>query len=146
MKITVKQLVEKQACVEQVKVFRKLFGASATVTLANCRKASKAGLDFNWAAQNLLPATALEAYQKAKAPALKAYQKAIATAWDSRRKAIATVLKAYEKATAPVLKAYQKATAPVLKAYEKAIATAWEDYRKAKATAFYEVIRYGGRE
>jgi len=146
MKITVKQLIEKQACAKQVKVFRKLFGASVTITLANCRKAGWAGLDFNWAAQNLLPATALEAYQKAKAPALKAYQKAIATAWNSRRKAIATVLKAYEKAIATAWDSRRKAIATVLKAYEKAIATAWEDYRKAKATVFYKVIRYGGRE
>jgi len=135
MKITVKQLIEKRACVEQVKVFRRLFGASATITLANCIKASKAGLDFNWAAQNLLPATALEAYYKAKAPALKAYQKAIATAWED-----------YEKAEATAWEDYEKAEATAWEDYEKAIATAWEDYRKAKATVFYKVIRYGGRE
>ena len=102
MKITVKQLIEKRACVEQVKVFRKLFGASATITLANCIKASKAGLDFNWAAQNLLPAPALKAYQKAIATAWEDYEKAEATAWEDYEKAIATAWEDYRKAKATV--------------------------------------------
>ena len=81
MKITVKQLIKLNACADQVKVFKKVFGASATVTLANCLKAGKAGLDFDWAAQNLLPAPAREAYEKVTAPAWKAYGKVRTTAF-----------------------------------------------------------------
>ena len=81
MKITVEQLLKLNACADQVVIFKRLFGPSATVTLANCVKAGKAGLAFDWAARNLLPATAWDAYQKETATALGAYQKATATAF-----------------------------------------------------------------
>ena len=122
MKITVKQLIALKACASQVRVFRRLFGSSASVTLANCIKAGRAGLDFDWAARCLLPAPAWDAYRKAKATAWDAYQKAIATAWD----------------------AYLKARAPAWDAYEKAIAPAWGAYRKAKAPAFYLATKHKG--
>ena len=53
----------------QVETFRALFGESAPVTLANCRKAVAAGLSLAWAAYNLMGPTAREAYQKALATA-----------------------------------------------------------------------------
>ena len=128
MKITVKQLVELKACEGQVKTFKKLFGASATVTSANCLKACKAGLNFNWASRLLSP-KALKVYEKVKAPASKAYEKVRAPA-----------LKVYEEVKAPALKAYQEATAPALKAYQEAMAQAGKAHRKAMAIAFYEAV------
>ena len=166
MKITVKQLVKLNACANQVVIFKRLFGPSATVTLANCVKAGKAGLAFDWAARNLLPATARDAYQKARAPALDAYQKARATALDAYEKETAPALDAYQKATATARDAYQKETATTLDAYQKAtatardayqketatardayqkeIATAWDAYQKETATTFYRAINKGG--
>ena len=101
MRITVKQLIALKACASQVRVFRRLFGSSASVTLANCIKAGKAGLDFDWASSHLLPATARDAYEKAMATAENAYRKAMATAENAYLKAIATAEDAYLKAKAP---------------------------------------------
>ena len=80
MKITVKQLQELDACEEQVKTFKELFGASATVTKANCLKACKAGLNFNWASRLLTPEVS-KVYQEAIAQALKVYEEATAIAF-----------------------------------------------------------------
>ena len=102
MKITVKQLVELKACEGQVKIFKRLFGKSATVTKANCLKACKAGLDFDWATRLLSP-----------------------KAWKAYREAIAIALKAYQEATAPALKAYQEAIAQAGKGHRKATAIAF---------------------
>jgi len=144
MKITVEQLVKLNACANQVVIFKRLFGPSATVTLANCVKAGKAGLAFDWAARNLLPATAWDAYQKARATALDAYLKETAPAWDAYQKETATALDAYQKATATAGDAYQKARAPAWDAYQKETATARDAYLKAKAPAFYRAINKGG--
>ena len=144
MKITVKQLVKLNACANQVVIFKRLFGPSATVTLANCVKAGKAGLAFDWAARNLLPATAWDAYQKARATALDAYEKETAPALDAYQKATATARDAYQKARAPAWDAYQKARAPAWDAYQKETATARDAYLKAKAPAFYRAINKGG--
>lgn len=69
MTISAKLLKDKHACPEQVRLFRKFFGdRSVTVSEALCLKHAK---DFywDWAAKNLLPAPAWEAYQQAKARA-----------------------------------------------------------------------------
>ena len=87
--ITVKMLREAEACEDQVELFAQAFGTSARVTLKNCRKASDAGLDLDWAAGGLLSAPALKAYEEVMAPALKAYEEVRAPAQ-----------KAYEEARA----------------------------------------------
>ena len=99
MKITVKQLVGLKACEEQVKTFKRLFGASCAVTKANCLKAYKAGLDFDWASRLLTP------------KAWKVYGEAIAPAWKVYQEAMAQARKVYQEAKAPALKVYREATA-----------------------------------
>ena len=95
----------------------KFFGnhQSLKITLANCKRAAKAGLDLNWLAKNWF-----------KAPAYKAYQEAIAPAY-----------KAWQEATAPAYKAWHEATAPAYKAYQEATATAYKAWQEATAPAFY---------
>ena len=74
------------ACVDQVRLFARLFPDGASVTLDNCIAAARGGLDIDWAAENLLSTSAYKKYQEAKAPAEKAYQEAMApafcNAWD----------------------------------------------------------------
>ena len=78
-------------CQDQANLLDKTFpGESILLTLANCQKAVREGLNLYWLAEKLFPATALKAYQDATAPAEKAYKDATATA-----------LKAYQDATAP---------------------------------------------
>ena len=97
MKITVKQLKDKKACLEQVAIFQKEWPKGAEITLEALQRAVELGLDIEWFALTFLPAPAREAYEKAIASALEAYKKAIAPAWE-----------AYEKARAPAL--YQAIT------------------------------------
>jgi len=137
MKITIEQLEKLNACEGQVKTFKKLFGKSATVTKANCLKACKAGLDFNWASRLLSP-KAREVYEEAIAPVWKVYEEAIAPAWKVYREAIAPAWKVYCEAIAPAREVYQETIAPAWKVYEEAIAPAREVYEEAIAKAFWE--------
>ena len=82
MKISVKDLKAKQACADQVELFEKTFGhGPVNVTKANCLKAAKAGLDFEWAAGRFLSRAAWADYKKAGASALVDYDKALALAF-----------------------------------------------------------------
>ena len=85
---------------------KKFFGnhQSLKITLANCKRAAKAGLDLNWLAKKWF-----------KAPAYKAWLEAIAP----------FAYKAYQEATAPAYNAYREATAPAYKAWHEAKATAF---------------------
>jgi hypothetical protein len=97
MEITLKDLKEKKACSEQVEIFRALFGKGGQVTLAKCRLAAKAGLNFNWASSYFLdPAQRVE-YARVTAPALAKYERVTALA--------------YERITALALAEYWRAAA-----------------------------------
>jgi len=87
-KITAAQLVRLMACHGQVTRFRKLFGTSATVTEARCRKYA-AVFDWGWATSNLLTPTQRKAHTEATDQAWKAYDEDTDQAW-----------KAYDEATA----------------------------------------------
>ena len=54
MKITARLLRSKGACPDQVAIFVKEWPEGAEVTLPNCLRAAELGLDFDWAADNLL--------------------------------------------------------------------------------------------
>jgi len=55
MKITKRMLQAKGACPNQVAVFAKEGPRGATVTLKNCERAAKLGLDVHWVSNHLLP-------------------------------------------------------------------------------------------
>ena len=52
-RITVKWLIERKACIGQVKHFQKLFGDEAEITLDNLTKAVAIGLNLNWLAREM---------------------------------------------------------------------------------------------
>jgi hypothetical protein len=108
--ITADLLEAKGACSDQVRLFRELFPHGAPLTVA-AAVAVADRFDWQWAANNLLSATAWEAYNKATAPASKAYREATAPAWEAYNKARATASKAYREATATASKAYDEARA-----------------------------------
>ena len=81
MRITVKLLCEKGACAAQVETFAKLWPKGCTVSLSVARRALAAGLDLQWAASNLLCATARKVYAAAMAEADKVYAAAMAEAF-----------------------------------------------------------------
>ena len=88
-KITARKLESLGACPEQVAIFRRHFGAGVVPTLELVMRYAQV-FDWDWAAKNLLSATADKAYQEATAPAYKAYRAARAqafrVAWKMDRK------------------------------------------------------------
>ena len=122
MTITLKQLRLKGACWEQADLFKAAFGEAVEVTMDNALKYADK-FDWQWAAEHLLLATALKAYEEAVAPAEKAYR----------------------EAKAPVWTAYEEATATAGKAYREAMATVWKAYQEARATAFVNAALGTGR-
>ena len=57
-------------CPDQANLLDETFpDESILLTLANCQKAVRAGLNLDWLAEKLFPALAWKAYQDATAPA-----------------------------------------------------------------------------
>ena len=110
MRITHSLLVSVDACPKQVELFDKTFPRSAVVTLANCRKAAAAGLDFGFAANHFLSGPQHKAYNEATAAAYKAYDEAIAADYKAYNEARAAAYKAYNEATAAAF--YQASKTP----------------------------------
>jgi hypothetical protein len=78
--LTAKQLIEKDACPEQVRKFRRMFGASVRVTEARAISVADK-FDFQWAADVLLSAPALAEYERVTVPAWAEYERVRAAAW-----------------------------------------------------------------
>ena len=135
--ITARLLRARGACAEQVQVFREMFPQGTPVTLADCRKAVKAGLDFNWAANYLLTSDAWKVYQEAAAAANKVYNEAVATAYHVYNEAVAAACKVCDEAVAPARNIYIDAVSPAHNIYGEAVATAWKVYDEAAVVAFY---------
>ena len=66
--LTLATLKSKGTCVEQVALFRKMFGKSVQITEALCVEHVSA-FSWNWAAENLLTASARATYEAAMASA-----------------------------------------------------------------------------
>jgi hypothetical protein len=73
-------IIDKRACPEQVKLFRKVFGKSVRVTEPLCVRMANQ-FDFTWAAQNLLTPEGVTEYTRVIAPALAEYARVRAPAW-----------------------------------------------------------------
>lgn len=115
MFITPAVLRKHDACYAQLAVFEEMFPNGCEVTLANCCRAFGAGLDLDWAARKLLPATARKAYVEATVTAWEAHGEARATAW----------------------KVYVEARMTAREVYVEAKVTAWEACVEATAAAFF---------
>ena len=75
--ITLAQLVEADACQEQVDLFQSTFGESVELTLELCVKHAY-DFSFCWAGDNLLNRNKRAAFQAAKGPQYAAYRAAVA--------------------------------------------------------------------
>ena len=151
MKISIVQLIKAKACPKQVKLFRKLFGKEAGVTLKNCEKAGKAGMSFCWAIANLFPdkqeafdkemAPAQETFYKEMAPAQETFDRARAKARETFYKATANSWETLNKARAKAQETYNKEIANARETFNKEIDPAWETLNKARAKEFYKVMK-----
>jgi len=72
MQITVKDLRDKEACPDQIRVFADAWPKGCKITLSVTRRALKLSLDLDWAARNFFTAPAEKAYQEATAKAFVA--------------------------------------------------------------------------
>ena len=147
--LTAEYLESKGACAAATSAFRRAWPggldlADTTTEGFVIEVAVLAELDFDWAARNILPASAYKAYSEAIAPARKAYSEAIAPARKAYSEASASADKAYSEAIAPAYKAYSEAVAPAYKAYSEAVAPADKAYSEASASALLAAIRSGG--
>ena len=91
MKITKRMLQAKGACPNQVAVFAKEWPRGATVTLKNCERAAKLGLDVHWVSKNLLPKNLDDAYEAQRQSLCDAYwaqQKPLDDAYVTQRQSL----------------------------------------------------------
>jgi cell division septum initiation protein DivIVA len=107
------ELIDKGACPDQVRLFRKRFGKSVSVTVALCVKVAQ-DFDLGWAASNLLSAPALAEYERVRAQALAEY----------------------ERVRAQALAEYERVRAQAWAEYERVRAQAWAEYERVRAQAF----------
>jgi len=138
-KITLEILEKLDACEGQRDLFAAEWPDGATATKANCLRAAELGLCFKWAAENLLPATALADYRTATDSALADYRKSMDSSLVEYRKAVAPAMAEHD--TDPAWAEYDKATAPALAEYKKAIAPALAECKKVCALAFWRAWR-----
>src|SRR5487761_2641494 len=142
MRITSEMLTEADACDNQAAIFAAEWPDGCEVTPEVAQRAVALGLDLNWAAEHLLPKTALAAYEAARATAWAAYEAARrATAWATYQAARAPAGAAFDAAEATALAACEAAMAPAWAAYEAAWATARAAYKAARAPAFVEACK-----
>ena len=73
--LTLATLKSKGACAPKVALFRKMFGKSVQITEALCVEHASA-FSWKWAAENLLTASAQDAYEAAWVSAQDAYEAA----------------------------------------------------------------------
>ena len=78
--LTLRTLIDKGACSEQVELFRVRFGKSVHVTQRLCVSVADA-FDWNWAALHLLSKPAWAEFERVTAPALADYRRVWAAAW-----------------------------------------------------------------
>jgi hypothetical protein len=139
MLITAKWLVERDACVEQVRKFRRKYPNGAKLTRKNLLAARAAGLDVFWLTGFIDPSAWAE-YVKARDAAWAEYDKASAPAWAEYDKARAPARAEYDKARDPEWAEYDKARDAAWAEYDKARAPAWAEYDKACAAALIAAL------
>jgi hypothetical protein len=133
--LTLQQLVDLDACVDQVDLFRRTFGDSVDVTPDLCERHA-AEFDWEWAAQKLLTASA---YQAAKRPLWEVYKAAEQPLWDTYRDARRSLRTAYAAAERPLLDTYEVARQPLWETYRSAERSLWTAYEAACARTFGEL-------
>ena len=127
MKITKCMLQAKGACPNQIAVFAKEWPRGATVTLKNCERAAKLGLNVHWVSKNLLPKNLDYAYlaqRKSLCDAYDAQRKSLYDAYVAQRKSLDD---AYDAQRKPLDDAYVTQRQSLYDAY---VAQCWQVFYK----------------
>lgn len=80
------------ACAYQVELFNHHWPNGLRITLATVVTAAHQGFDLSWAAERLLPASALAEYYRVRAAALAEYERVTAAAWAEYERVTAAAL------------------------------------------------------
>ena len=122
--LTLQQLLDANACTEQVQLFREHFGESVIVTVAKAKKFASM-FDFFFAARTFLSKQGWAEYEKQRAPLLAEYLKQSDTLSAEYQKQRDTLWAEYEKQRGTLLAEYEKQHAPL-----------WAEYVKQRAVMF----------
>ena len=139
MKITKRMLQAKGACPNQIAVFAKEWPRGATVTLKNCERAAKLGLNVHWVSKNLLPKNLDDAYEAQRKPLYDAYVtqwQSLCDAYEAQRQSLND---AYEAQRKPLCDAYDAQRKPLDDAYgaqRKPLDDAYEAQREPLYDAY----------
>jgi len=109
--LKLQQLIDADACLEQVELFRSTFGDQVEVTVELALSVFDK-FDWDFAARNFLSAPAWAEYEKVTAPAWAEYEKVTAPAWVEYNKVMAPAWVEYNKVMAPALAEYNKVRTP----------------------------------
>ncbi len=132
--ITLARLKELGACADKLLLFEELFGAEVAVTEEMCIKHSS-DFDFNWAANNLLSATAFVDYERVRDTARAEYERVSDTAWDEYARVSATAWAEYKRVRDTARAEYERIRATALVEYER-VCAALVEYERVIAVAF----------
>ena len=83
--LTLKTLIEKEACFRQVKLFKTMFGKSVKVTKTLCLSVYDK-FNFQWAAEHLLSEKAREKYNEIEQSAWEKYDEIEQSTWEKYKK------------------------------------------------------------
>ena len=133
--LTLKQLTEAHACEEQVKLFKKHFGASVEVTELLAESLARK-FDFGWAGEHLLGHAAQAEYLKVCAAAGTEYLKAHDAAGAEYQKVCAAAWSEYQEVRAAAGAEYQKVCDVAWAELEKATKPPRDKYDKVRAVTF----------
>ena len=131
--ITYSLLKSKNACPDQLALFKKHFGVKKSIPLTKvvANKFSSV-FDVNWASTNLLNPSDLAEYEKVSDQAESEYNKVRAPA-----------LAEYEKVRAQAWAEYEKVSDQVYAEYLKVRDQAWAEYMKVCAIEFVRIYKRG---
>ena len=128
MKITLKDLRRMGACLEQVKLFKSLFGGEVEMTRENVLQYG-AQFDLNWIAPKIMSEVQYADYVSKRAPLYADY--------DSKRDAL---FADYESKRAPLYADYESKRDALDADYESKRAPLYADYDSKRATLFADIL------
>ena len=109
--LTLQQLKEKNACSEQVELFKAMFGESVIITESLCLSVADKFV-WNWASDNLLDERQRKLYNESITPAWKLFNESRSAALKLYNESISAALKLYNESMAPAEKLYDESMAP----------------------------------
>ena len=117
MTITYKQLIDKKACKEQRKLFKKTFGQLVTLTQDIVKK-YVSQFDDNWLAENFLNEKDYKEYEEKFEPFYKEYKEKRELFW----------------------KEYVEKCDSSWKEYKEKCEQFWREYKEKRSIVFFEIV------